>query len=438
MTTQWPQVMVNPVREYDWGSTRALARLQGRRPTGRREAELWMGAHPVAPSRLRQPDGSEVSLSAAIEADPAGVMGAECADQFGTRLPFLLKVLAVDRALSIQVHPTPAQAAAGFAREQAAGVPVPWRSYADPYAKPEMLVAVTEFAALAGLRDSEHARRLIGRLDMPAMRPVMRGLESSALGLPGTAGALGVLATWPEDDRAALAAAVAGRVRDMLARRSGELNPADRADLEWVLALAAQHSADPMVVVPLLLQAQRLHPGEAMFVPAGVPHTYLSGVGVEIMASSDNVVRAGLTTKPVDAEALVTLLDPRAKVTLPVPQVRVGAGECRWQLPVEEFALSHMIVDGSPLVLAGDPSWPRVLLCLRGDIKVAASGHQVRLTGGHSAFLGASAFPGVVDGRGEVYCATVGLAVQGHGKPTGLGTAAPRLPRWARIKRRLR
>jgi len=411
MTASWPRVMVNHIREYDWGSTRALAKLQGRRPTGRREAELWMGAHARAPSRLRQPDGSEVSLAAAIEADPAGVMGAECADRFGTRLPFLLKVLAVDRALSIQVHPTPAQAAAGFAREQAADVPVLRRSYVDPYAKPEMLVAVTEFAALAGLRDSEHARRLIGQLDVPAMRPVMRGLESSALGLPGTAGALGVLATWPQADRAALAAAIAGGVRDILARRSGELNQADRADLEWVLALAGQHPADPMAVVPLLLQVQRLHPREAMFLPAGVPHTYLSGVGVEIMASSDNVVRAGLTSKPVDAEALVALLDPRAKVMLPVPQVRVGAAEYRWQLPVEEFALSRVIVDGSPVVLAGDPGWPRVLLCLQGDIEVAVSGHQVRLTGGHSAFLGASASPGVVGGRGEVYCATVGRAV---------------------------
>ena len=144
--------MANPVREYDWGSTRALAALQGREPSGRPEAELWIGAHPRAPSRLRQPDGSEVSLAAAIHANPVAVLGRECTTRFGVRLPFLLKVLAVGRALSIQVHPSQAQAAAGFAREQAAGIPQAERSYVDPYAKPEMLLPVTEFAALAGLR----------------------------------------------------------------------------------------------------------------------------------------------------------------------------------------------------------------------------------------------------------------------------------------------
>ena len=131
-----PLKMANPVREYDWGSTGALATLEGREPSGRPEAELWMGAYPAASSRLRQPDGSKVSLAAAIHTNPVAVLGQECATRFGARLPFLLKVLAVARALSIQVHPSHAQAAAGFAREQAADMPQAERSYVDPYAKP--------------------------------------------------------------------------------------------------------------------------------------------------------------------------------------------------------------------------------------------------------------------------------------------------------------
>ena len=192
--------MANPVREYDWGSTRALAALQGREPSGRPEAELWIGAHPTAPSRLRQPDGSEVSLAAAIHANPVAVLGRECTTRFGVRLPFLLKVLAVGRALSIQVHPSQAQAAAGFAREQAADIPQAERSYVDPYAKPEMLLPVTEFAALAGLRPRARVIQMLTRLNVPALRPVLLTLKSEA-GQAGPAGALAILATWPRAQR---------------------------------------------------------------------------------------------------------------------------------------------------------------------------------------------------------------------------------------------
>lgn len=407
----WPQLMVNPIREYGWGSTQALARLQGREPTGRPEAELWMGAHPLASSQLLQPDGSQVSLAVAIETDPVAILGVQCADRFGARLPFLLKVLAVDRALSIQVHPTPAQAAAGYAREEAAGLPGSQRSYGDPYAKPEMLVAVTDFVALAGLRDNSHVARLLGLLDIPALEPVLEALESPApqgAGRLGTAQALAMLATWPQADRAALAAASAARAGEVLAGRDTGLGPADRADLEWVLVLAGQHPADPMVVAPLVLRRHRLTPGEAVFLPAGVPHAYLSGMGVEVMASSDNVVRAGLTSKRVDAEALTALLDPCAEVMPRVPRVPAGAAGELWQPEVEEFALSRLVVDGRPAVLTDDPDGPQVLLCLAGNVEITADGHQVGLSGGQSAFLGASASPVVIAGTGEVYRATVG------------------------------
>jgi mannose-6-phosphate isomerase len=412
--------MVNPVREYDWGSAGALAALQGREPSGRPEAELWMGAHPAAPSRLCQPDGSEVSLAAAIHAHPAAVLGRECTTRFGARLPFLLKVLAVGRALSIQVHPSQARAAAGFAREQAAGTPQAERSYVDPYAKPEMLLPVTEFVALAGLRPRDRVVRSLASLNIPALRPVLLTLASTA-GPAGPAGVLAILASWPRAQRRALAGLACQRAHGLLGGTAANLDPDEQSSLEWVIALARQHPGDALVLAPLLLRLHRLQPGQPMYLPDGVPHAYLSGLGVEIMASSDNVVRGGLTSKRVDSQALADLLDPDAAPLPTVPQVTLSPHEVRWQPPVPDFALSRVVVSNVPVTLSrepGDPVGPEVLLCLDGQVTVSSDGGDVSLRGGQSAFLSALAPPAVLAGRGQVYRATVGRAWPG-------GPAAP-------------
>jgi mannose-6-phosphate isomerase len=407
-----PWKMENPIREYDWGSTGALAALQGREPSGRPEAELWMGAHPAAPSRLRQPDGSEVSLAAAIHADPVAVLGRQCSTRFGARLPFLLKVLAVTRALSIQVHPAQAQAAAGFAREQAAHTPPAERSYVDPYAKPEMLLPVTEFAALAGLRPRDRVIQMLTSLNVPALRPVLLALRSTA-GQAGPAGALTILATWPRAERRALASLICQRAHGLLGRTATRPDPDEQSSLEWVITLAEQHPGDPLVMAPLLLRLHRLQPGQPLYLPNGVPHAYLSGMGVEIMASSDNVVRGGLTSKRVDSRALVELLDPDAAPLLAVPRATLSPHEARWQPPVPDFALSRVVVSNVQVTLSREPSdpvGPEMLLCLDGEVTVSSDGGDVSLRGGQSAFLSASAAPAVLAGRGQVYRATVGRA----------------------------
>ena len=407
-----PWKMANPVRAYDWGCIRALATLQGREPSGRPEAELWMGAHPAASSRLRQPDGSEVSLAAAIHANPVAVLGGEYTTRFGARLPFLLKVLAVARALSIQVHPSQAQAAVGFAREQAAGIPQAERSYADPYAKPEMLLPVTEFAALAGLRPRDRIIQMLASLNVPALRPVLLALKSEA-GQAGPASVLAILATWPRAQRRALASSIRERAHSLLDGTVTSLDSDEQSSLEWVLTLAEQHPDDPLVVAPLLLRLHRLQPGQPIYLPNGVPHAYLSGVGVEIMASSDNVVRGGLTSKRVDGQALADLLDPDAAPLLAVPRATLSPHEVRWQPPVPDFALSRVAVSNVPVTLSREPSdpvGPEVLLCLNGEVTISSDGGDVSLRGGQSAFLSASASPAVLAGRGQVYRATVGRA----------------------------
>ena len=411
--------MVNAVREYGWGSTRALAALQGREPSGRPEAELWMGAHPTAPSRLRLLDGSKVSLAAAIQTDPVAVLGRECIERFGARLPFMLKVLAVERALSIQVHPSRAQAAAGFAREQAVGIPQAERSYVDPYAKPEMLLPVTEFAALAGLRRRDPVIQMLARLDVPALRPVLLALQSQT-GQAALAGALAILATWPAASRHALASSVCERARRLLGGAATSFDVDERSSLEWVITLAGQYPSDPLVVAPLVLRLHRLQPGQAMYLPVGVPHAYLSGVGLEIMASSDNVVRGGLTTKHVDGQALVHLLDPDAMPLLEVPRVALSAHETRWQPPVPDFALSRVVVDNVPVTLSREPGdlvGPEVLLCLYGEVTVASDVGNLSLRGGQSAYLCSSAPPTVLAGMGQVYRATVGRASADNVRP---------------------
>ena len=404
--------MANPVREYDWGSARALAALQGREPSGRPEAELWMGAHPAEPSRLCQPEDSEVSLAAAIHANPVAVLGRECTTRFGARLPFLLKVLAVARALSIQVHPSQARAAAGFAREQAAHTPQAERSYVDPYAKPEMLLPVTEFVALAGLRPRDRVIQMLTSLDVPALRPVLLTVKSTA-GQAGPASVLAILATWPRAQRRALASSICQRAHGLLGRTATSLDRDEQSSLGWVIALAEQHPDDPLVVAPLLLRLHRLEPGQPMYLPDGVPHAYLSGIGVEIMASSDNVVRGGLTSKRVDSQALADLLAPDAAPLLTVPRVTLSPHEVRWQPPVPDFALSRVEVSNVPVTLSREPSdpvGPEVLLCLNGEVTVSSDGGDVSLRGGQSAFVSASASPAVLAGTGQVYRATVGRA----------------------------
>ena len=404
----WPQRMDNPVRRYDWGSRHVLATLQGRPAPGHPEAELWMGAHPGAPSALPEAPGAP-ALDALVAAAPDAVLGHDCHRRFGPRLPFLLKVLAVDRALSVQVHPDPEQAARGHAREEAAGVPLgdPARVYPDPHAKPEMLYAVTAFEALAGLRPAARAAGLLASLGAGPSDHRTAAVAALLDGAPDVTAALTGLVGWPVDDRRALVEEVGGLAARTLAGAGAGVPDADRdAALRWVTELAVQHPADPLVLGPLLLQLHRMVPGGTLYLPAGVPHAYLTGVGVEVLAASDNVVRAGLTSKHVDAAALLDLLDPAAHPVTEVPTAALGPGETAFRPPVEDFQLTRVQVRGSarPAELAG----PQVLMCLSGVVEVGVGGRTVELTQGTSAFVGADARPPALTGHGVVFRAAVG------------------------------
>ena len=281
-------LLTNAIQPYAWGSRSAIAGLQGRAPSESPEAELWMGAHPSAPSQVERVDSAgPASLLALIEADPDDELGDAVIAAFGPRLPYLLKVLAADRALSLQVHPTPEQARAGYEAEDALGIPVdaPGRNYRDPYAKPELIVALTPFVGLCGFRAARDLADLLDELAVPALKTFAVALAEQDDEAAVRATLAGLL-RWPEAERATLVADVV---------RACALQPAQSrfaATYAWTQRVATDYPDDTGVVVMLMLNLVSLAPGEAIFLAPRTLHAYLSGFGVEIMAGSDNVLRA--------------------------------------------------------------------------------------------------------------------------------------------------
>ena len=341
------------IRPYAWGSRHAIAELQGRPvPAPGPEAELWMGAHPSAPSGTER---AGLTLDAVISADPCGALGPECAARFGGRLPFLLKVLSAETALSIQVHPSRAQAVKGFAAERGLGL---GRNYTDDWPKPELLYALTPFEVAAGLRAPADAAGLLRALAVDELQPLAAQLAAAA-GPAVMADALASVLQWPEPARPRLVAAVVAACARLASAGSGPYADACAA----AVRVAAAHPGDLGVIALLLMRHEVLQPGQAVFMPAGGLHAYLRGTGIELLANSDNVVRAGLTTKHIDVPELLALLDP--SVSVPVLSPRVLADGITWfDTPAPEFRLYVLRLDGPPVTLPGDG--PRILLCLEG------------------------------------------------------------------------
>ena len=366
------------VRHYPWGSRTVIPELLGEAsPADRPYAELWMGAHPDDPSVLS--DGTP--LDKAISRRPEELLGAQVREQFGDRLPFLMKVLAADQPLSLQAHPTTEQAEAGFAAEEAAGVPHddPTRTFKDPFHKPEMLLALTTFEALCGFRPVEESLHCLAKLQVPQLKPTIAALARGGL----RAAVPQLLALTPE-----LRSALVGAVAAAAARFVAAHDPEFINTYRWAASLAQTYPGDPGVVISLMCNHLRLAPGEAVFLPAGNLHAYLSGAGVEVMGSSDNVLRGGLTSKYVDLAALIEVLD-FSDGRIPVLHPVLGPGGLRYPVPVPDFDLTRCQLDAGSgsLTTAG----PQILLCTDGIARLTSGGRELLLAKGSSAFLPAGA-----------------------------------------------
>jgi mannose-6-phosphate isomerase len=386
----------NTVRHYPWGSHTVIPELLGEpSPADRPYAELWMGAHPDEPS-VRS-DG--IPLDKAIAAEPDRLLGREVHERFGARLPFLLKVLAAERPLSLQAHPSNSQAAAGFAAEEAAGVPRddPTRTFKDPFHKPELLLALTPVEALCGFRPVEESLHCLAKLQVPALKPTI-----AALARGGLRAAIPQLIALSDERRTVLVDAVAEAAAGFVAAHDPEFINTYR----WAASLAETYPGDAGVVISLMCNHLKLAPGEAVFLPAGNLHAYLSGAGVEVMASSDNVLRGGLTGKHIDLAALIEVLDfTDAKV--PVIHPVLGRGGLRYPVPVEDFDLTRCQLGDEPgsLTTAG----PQVLLCTEGRAVLTSADAELVLEKGTSAFVPAGAALSAV-GPAVLYRATTNLS----------------------------
>jgi mannose-6-phosphate isomerase len=392
------------IQNYAWGSRSAIAELMGKSaPALRPEAELWMGAHPSAPSLIFR-DGGWRSLLDVISHNPQVELGPAVVAQFGARLPFLLKVLAAETPLSLQAHPDMAQARAGFEAEEAAKVPLEAaeRNYKDASHKPELLCALRRFDAFSGFRRASDSLRLLGILGVEGLRSHVEVLART----PNAHGLRSFYAALASLDESTRQAVVRSTVEACATHRDrgGEF----ARECDWILRLYARYPADIGVVVALLLNLVELEPGEAIYLPAGNLHAYLRGVGVEIMANSDNVLRGGLTPKHVDPSELMRVLT-FADETIPVLVPGGGPVERTYETGAPEFLLSRCELDEGATFRAERRDGPEILLCVAGRIVArSASGESHELAQGAALFIPASDRGYELVGAGTLFRATVG------------------------------
>ncbi|MBO1338069.1 mannose-6-phosphate isomerase, class I [Streptomyces sp. VRA16 Mangrove soil] len=378
--------LTNTIRPYAWGSTTAIPQLIGAEPTGEPQAEMWMGAHPGAPSGTGRGPLNEV-----IDADPARELGASAVAKFGPRLPFLLKLLAAGAPLSLQVHPNLRQAKEGYEKEEAQGVPLTasHRNYKDANHKPELICALTEFDGLCGFRAPEEAARLLEGLGVDSLKPYADLLRAH----PEEAALREVLTAILSADRTEMSATVTDATA--AAQRLG-------GAYEPYAGIAHHYPGDPGVIAAMLLNHVRLQPGEALFLGAGVPHAYLSGLGVEIMANSDNVLRCGLTPKHVDVPELLRIVRFEATDPGVLRPEASPDGEELYDTPIDEFRLSRFVLPEGAAPHDLTAATPQILLCTAGTVRAG----ELDLAPGESAFVPAGE-KAEVSGVGTVFRATV-------------------------------
>ena len=366
----------NVIQDYAWGSYTSLNTLFGiANPDNKPQAEIWMGAHSNGCAKITV-DGKETLLSDFINKDMSAVIGAETADTFG-ELPYLFKVLCAEKALSVQVHPSKAQAEAGFAKEEAAGIPLSAgiRNYKDPNHKPELVYALTSYTAMNGFRDYAEILSFFHKLNIDELSALVSALNANQneQGLSAFFEALLSLEGKQKD------AAVTKLLAFASESQSDEL-------FALLLTLAEQYPGDIGLFSPLILNTLTLAPGEAMFLDACTPHAYIKGTGLEIMANSDNVLRAGLTPKHMDVAELIscTRCVPMPKDTILLAPEISGKAQL-YPIPVPDFNFGvYQDTENETLQTTS----AEILFAIDAPLTVShASGEAVTLQKGESVFI---------------------------------------------------
>ena len=396
-------LLKNTVQEYAWGSYTAIPELLGNdSPASAPQAELWMGAHPKAPS-MATCSGKQKSLLELIKKHPKAMLGEKVAKKFQNRLPYLFKVLAAAKPLSIQAHPSVDQARTGFERENRLGIPFDGfnRNYKDDNHKPECICALSAFWALNGFRKISAMMSLLERVCPPALEKALILLREN----PDSVGLKQFFHTLMTMDRQSQKQVVEDAVK-----KAHPVKEEDRA-YQWMIDLNQEYPGDVGVFSPIILNLICLEPGQAMFLPAGTLHAYLEGVGIELMANSDNVLRGGLTPKHVDVKELLNVLNFEECDTNILDARRINPCEHRYDSFAEEFALSVINVKTGTddYISDNDKKSIEILLCTNGDAVVAdfAENKGIHIKKGRSILIPAAVKKYRIRGDAVFYKAAV-------------------------------
>ena len=394
-------LLKNSIQEYAWGSRTAIPELLGQPvPADKPQAELWMGAHPKAPSQVLA-DGLWRSLPEVIQESPEETLGQEVAARFSNKLPFLFKVLAAAKPLSIQAHPNKEQAGQGFVRENELGIPLdaPHRNYRDDNHKPEIICALTPFWALNGFRKIEETLSLLEEARIPGLAEIVSFLQSH----PNRAGLKKFFNHLMTTD--------SGKQRKIVeqAVNSAEKKTNEEPVWTWMIKLNEEYPGDMGVLSPIFLNLFRLEPQQAMYLPAGELHGYLEGVGIELMANSDNVLRGGLTPKHIDVQELLAVLNfTDGDLNILSPE-NLTPGEAAYNTEAEEFVLSVLRIKKAARFSSSRDRSVEMMMCTEGEVSVTdlRIGDISRLTRGISIIVPAAVEQYSIEGDGILYKAAV-------------------------------
>jgi mannose-6-phosphate isomerase len=394
-------ILNNTVQEYAWGSYTAIPKLLGNdSPTNTPQAELWMGAHPKAPSKVKL-NGEWMSLMKLIEKNPKDILGKVVAEKYNNRLPYLFKVLAAAKPLSIQAHPSQAQAKEGFIRENSLGITFDAnnRNYKDDNHKPECICALTFFWALNGFRKISGILALLEKICPQGLKSDLNNLrvEPNSLGLKKFFQAIMTMGRAQQNQIIADAIINAQKFTEE-----------DQA-YKWMIDLHNEYPADIGVFSPILLNLICLKPGQAMFLPAGELHAYLDGVGIELMANSDNVLRGGLTPKHVDVPELLNVLNfEERELDILSPIV---SNECEriYSSCAEEFVLSVITLKRDLTCYSPTNRSVEILLCTDGEAIITDLGNNDKLAfdRGKSIIIPSAVKKYCIEGNATLYKAAV-------------------------------
>ncbi len=395
------KLLKNTVQDYAWGSPTAIPELLGEEnPTQEPKAELWMGAHPKAPS-LVEFDGRWLPLTELIEKFPEKILGKTTAMAFNGKLPYLFKVLAAAKPLSIQAHPSRNQAKVGFEKEISRGIAMdaPDRNYKDNNHKPECICALSSFWAMHGFRSIPEILAMIGQfcpnglageIDLLKRQPTPPGLKLFFTNL---------MTMEPQRQT---------QVVDEVVQNARQISDRDIAAY-WMIKLSIENPSDIGILAPILLNLIELIPGDALFLPAGELHAYLEGVGMELMANSDNVLRGGLTSKHIDVPELLNVVNFKPRPVHVLKAVKKNKNEKFYASEADEFVLSVVSASAGRPYQSLESRSVEIPLCTDGTANLLDEGTQemISIKKGDSVIIPAAVVRYSIAGNAEIYKAAV-------------------------------